>query len=289
MESSLNRRRFLQSSALAAAAAAPALLDRPSAARAGELAGRIKKAAGFGMIQGNLSVLDKLRLLKDVGFEGVEVPTQQRQGAPGLKELAAASEKAGLPVHGVVNASNPDLKRAIDEAAAYGATSVLHVVKYDRDGSYLDNYRETQEIIRRAIPHAELKRVHILIENVWATFLIEPLMTARYIDELDSPFVKAYFDIGNVVRWGWPHHWMEVLGKRIVKLHVKEFNLDIAMNEGMRKAFDFPLGEGSIDWAKVRQQVVKLDYRGWITAEVRGGDRQRLADISQQMDRVLDL
>ena len=114
-------------------------------------------------------------------------------------------------------------------------------------------------------------------------------MAARYIDELDSPFVKAYFDIGNVMRWGWPQHWMEVLGKRIVKLHAKEFKLDIAMKEGMGKAFGVPMGEGSIDWAKVRQQIVKLDYKGWVTAEVGGGDRKRLADISQQMDRVLDL
>jgi hexulose-6-phosphate isomerase len=290
MNSQIDRRWFLKSTGLAlAGAAAPALLGRPSAAMAGEFAGRIKKAAGFAMVQGDLSVEDKLRLLKDAGFDGVEVATQGRQGAPSLQETARASEKAGLPVHGVVHSSNTDLKSAIDEAAAYGAASVLHVVRSNRDGSYMDNYRETQEIIRRAIPYAEQKKVYILIENVWATFLIDPLTMARYIDELDSPYVKAYLDIGNVMRWGWPHHWIEVLGKRVVKVHVKEYNLDVAMKEGMGKGFDFPIGGGSIDWAKVRQELKKIDYRGWATAEVRGGDRQRLAEIAQQMDRVLDL
>ena len=251
---------------------------------------RYKKALGFGMIQGNLSVEDKLKLVKDLGFEGIETPTRLRDDKmPDPKALARASEKVGIPIHGVVNSSHPDIKGAIDEAAIYGATSVLHVVRADAKGPFMQNYRLTQETIRKAIPHAESKRIHILVENVWATFLIEPLTMARYIDELGSPYVKAYFDIGNVVRWGRPQDWIEVLGKRIIKVHIKEYNLDVAMNEGMRKGFAFPLGEGSIDWPRVRQELEKIDYRGWATAEVSGGGRERLAELSEEMDRVLDL
>ncbi len=287
MKSQIDRRHFLQTSGLLlAGAAAPALLG------AGERTPtkRFKKALGFTMIQGDLSVEDKLKLVKDLGFEGIETPTRIRDDKmPEPRVLARASEKVGIPIHGVVNSSHPDLKGAIDEAALYGATSVLHVVRADPKGSFMENYRRTQQAIRKAIEHAENKRIHILIENVWATFLIEPLTMARYIDELDSPYVKAYFDIGNVVRWGWPQHWIEILGKRIVKVHIKEYNLDIGMNEGMRKGFAFPLGEGSIDWPRVREELEKIGYRGWATAEVGGGNRQRLAEISQQMDRVLDL
>ena len=112
---------------------------------------------------------------------------------------------------------------------------------------------------------------------------------ARFIDEIDSPMVGIYFDVGNVVRWGWPHHWLEVIGHRAKKLDIKEYDLDVAMTDGMKKGFGMPLGEGSIDWQKVREQLVKLDYSGWATAEVPGGDRNRLADIASQMDRVLDL
>ncbi len=153
----------------------------------------------------------------------------------------------------------------------------------------MQNYNETQAIIRKAIDHAEKQQVMILLENVWASFLIEPLSMARYIDELDSPMVGSYFDVGNVVRWGWPQHWIEVLGKRVKKLDIKEYDLKVAMNEGMRKGFDKPLGEGSIDWAKVREQLAAINYQGWATAEVRGGDQERLSDIASQMDRVLDL
>ncbi len=151
----------------------------------------------------------------------------------------------------------------------------------------MENYRRTQELIRAAIPHAEKKNVKILVENVWATFLIEPLTMARYIDELGSPWVKAYFDVGNVMRWGLPQHWIEVLGKRIDKIHIKEYSLKVAMKEGMGKGFDFPIGQGDINWKRVREELKKIQFHGWATAEVPGGDRQKLADISAQMDRVL--
>ena len=125
------------------------------------------------------------------------------------------------------------------------------------------------------------------MENVWATFLIEPLTMARYIDELNSPFVKAYFDVGNVMRWGVPQQWIEVLGKRIGKIHVKEYSLKIAMNQGMAKGFNLPMGQGDIDWKRVREELAKIPFQSWATAEVQGGDRQRLAVISAEMNKIL--
>jgi L-ribulose-5-phosphate 3-epimerase len=292
MSERTDRREFLVRSGAVAlsAAAASRVLSESKPAVAGEFTGRIRKAVKYHMIQEQLSAEDKLKMLKDLGYDGVEPRAMLKpEQAAEVRELARASDKVGFPIHGVVNSSNPDIISAIDQAVAYGANSVLHVVRYQQDIPYLQNYRETQDIIRKAIDHAEKKQVSILLENVWATFLIEPLGMARYIDELNSPFVQVYFDIGNVVRWGWPQHWIEVLGKRSKKLDIKEYDLKIAMNDGMRKAFDVPLGEGSIDWAAVRKTLSAIKYQGWATAEVRGGDRDRLADIAAQMDRVLDL
>ena len=291
MKSQIDRRHFLQRSGVfLASTAVPGMLGRPSLANAQEFKNRYRKAVGFMMIKDDLSVEDKLKLVKDVGFEGVETPTHLLdKKTPEPRVLARASEKVGIRVHGVVNASHHDLTGAIDEASVYGATSVLYIVRPDPKGSFIENYKRTQATIRQAIPYAEKKHIHILIENVWNTFLIEPLTMARYIDELDSPYVKAYFDVGNVVRWGFPQHWIEVLAERIVKIHIKEYNLKVAMNEGMGKGFAFPIGQGSIDWKRVCEELKKIDYRGWATAEVNGGDRRRLAEISQQMDRVLNL
>lgn len=292
MHKPIDRRQFLNHTTRAAIAGsvAAAVWNSPLPARAGQFTGKIKKAVKYHMIQEKLPPLDKLKMLRDLGFDGVEPRAMLKpEQADEVKAIARASQQLDFPVHGVVNSSNPDIVSAIDQAADYGATSVLHVVRYNTKIPYLQNYEETQDIIRAAIPRAEEKQVSILIENVWATYLIEPLGMARFIDELDSPFVQVYFDVGNVVRWGWPQHWIEVLGPRVKKLDIKEFDLGVAMNDGMRKAFDKPLGEGSVDWAKVRDELAKIEYTGWATAEVRGGDRERLADISQQMDRVLDL
>ncbi len=290
MKPQIDRRRFIQTSGrFLAAAAAPALLTGLSVTGAEQSGARYKKAVGWGMIEGDLSTEDKLKLVKDVGFEGVVIPTGfLKKNGQEPKDLARASQKVGVVVHGLVG-SAPDLPGAIDEAAIYGATSVLHVARPNPKGSFMENYWSTQETIRKAIPNAEKKRIYILVENVWNTFLIEPLTMARYIDELDSPYVKAYFDIGNVVRWGWPQHWIEVLGKRIGKIHIKEYDLNVAMKEGMSKGFNCPIGKGSIEWDRVRAELEKIDYRGWATAEVSGGGRERLAEISDQMDQVLDL
>jgi L-ribulose-5-phosphate 3-epimerase len=276
MRPQVDRRHFLQATGLFVATSA--LAGSAPAAQ------RIKKALCWEMIQGKLSVEDKFRLAKDVGFEGVEV-TAHKVKDP--KELARASEKVGIPIHGVSNGGHLDLVGAIDEAAIYGANTVLHVVRADPAGSFFENYRRTQELIRGAIPNAEKKRIPILVENVWATFLIEPMTMAHYVDEFKSPWVKAYFDVGNCMRWGGPQHWIEVLGKRIGKIHIKEYSVKVAMKDGMSKAFDMPIGQGDIDWPRVRKELAAVGFHDWATAEVRGGERERLAEISQQMDKVL--
>lgn len=280
----MKRRNFLLTScALAVASTA-------NPVTATENTGKIKKAVKYHMVTGKLSVKDKFRLVKDLGFDGIETRVALGEKNRALVEsYLEASQKTGLPIHGVIHSSNPSLKEAVNQANYLGANSVLHVVPYDQKLGYFENYEKTQQTIRAATSHAEEQQVMILLENVWATFLIDPIAMGRYIDEIDSPMVGAYFDVGNVVRWGWPPHWIEVLGARIKKIDIKEFDLKIAMNEGMRNGFRQPLGSGSIDWKKVREELAGIKYNGWATAEVKGGDRSRLTEIASQMNDVLQL
>ena len=250
----------------------------------------IKKAVKYHMVTGKLSVKDKFQLVQDLGFDGIETRVALGEKNRALVDAYRdASQQTGLPIHGVIHSSNPTLTEAVEQAKYLGANSVLHVVPYNQKIGYFENYQQTQRTIQAATSRAEEKQVMILLENVWATFLIDPVAMARYIDEINSPMVGAYFDVGNVVRWGWPPHWIEVLGSRIKKLDIKEYDLKIAMSEGMRNGFQQPLGSGSIDWKKVRQQLTRINYQGWATAEVRGGDRSRLKDIANQMNDVLQL
>lgn len=281
----MNRRDFMMSAGLAATAGV--MLHTSRTAHAGAFTGKIKKAVKYGMIKDGNTPLEKLQVLKDLGYDGVEPSFNEVD----MTELAKASEATGIPVHGIVKGwSFDDINVCIDQAKAIGATSVLIVAgKVDENMPYARNYAETQEHMKRAAEHAAQQEIHLLVENVWNNFLLSPLEMARYIDEIDNPWVGAYFDVGNVHRYGWPEHWVPVLGKRIVKLDIKEYSIKKMNDEGTWKGFNVEIGDGTIDWAAVRRELALLDFQGWATAEVGGGDRDRLADIAARMDRVLDL
>lgn len=138
---------------------------------------KIKKAVKYHMVSGKLSVQEKFQLVKDLGFDGIETRVALGDKNKGLVDAYLdASQKTGLPIHGVIHSNNPTLKEAVDQASYLGANSVLHVVPYNQKVGYFKNYQQTQATIRAAVSRAEQKRVMILLENVWATFLIDRLV-----------------------------------------------------------------------------------------------------------------
>ena len=289
MPALFNRRRLLCRAATCGASlwAGANGLALPLQAQASQPTGRIKKAIKYKMIVEKLSVADKFELVKDLGFEGLEVRVH---GMDDRRELLRASESTGIAIHGIVNSSDPDLRGAIDLAHYLGATSVLCVAgRVNEKNAYDENYRATQKLYRDAAPYAEKYQVRLLVENVWNEFLLSPLEMARYLDEIGSPWVAAYFDIGNVMRFGWPEQWIRILGKRIVKVDVKEYSRKKLADEGLWKGLDVELGEGDVDWAAVREALRSIDFQGWATVQSKGGDRTRLADVAARMDRVLGL
>lgn len=281
----MNRRQFLQTSGAALGAAA---LSHPTPVRAGQFTGRIRKSLKWGMVTGakGLPLLEAFRKLRACGYEGVE-PSLSHVKDP--DEWIAASQASGLLIDGTVGARTEALGEGIDLTKKLGGDSMLVVARYDQKQGLVENWVRCRDELKAAAPHAARQRVKLLVENVWATFLISAFDMARFIDEIGSPWVQVHFDVGNMMRWGVAEHWAQVLGKRSQKLDVKEYDLNKAMKEGMQKGFDVPMGEGSINWPAVRAELAKLNFTGWAAAEVRGGDWARLTEVSRQMDRVLDL
>lgn len=281
-----NRRQFLSSSALAASAATlPSAL--PTTSSAGEMNGILKKAVKFTMIQEpDMSVVDKFKMLKELGFDGTELRTEYNVD---YKMYRDALDKSDFRVHGIVNSNKPDLTTAVKFSSDMGGDSVLYVARYDRKKPLMDSWNETIAIIRTGLDAAAEHKVKILVENVWAGFLISALDMERYVDEVNHPWFGAYYDVGNNVRWGIPQHWIQILGNRIGKLDIKEWDEKKHSSEGLRAGFGSELGEGTIDWAAVRAALREIGYKGWATAEVKGGNRERLADIARRMDNVLGL
>lgn len=292
----LSRRQFL---AATGGAIGAGLLATPAAMASTPLPanyGRIFKSVKWGMIQEGETLLDKFSLCYELGFDGMELVSPAPFKADQVRD---AVKESGMPVHGVVDMkhwdvrlSDPkpevrkqalgDLIKALEDAKAFGGDSVLLVpgkVTGDEE-THDDLWKRSIEQIRLALPTASKLGVRILIENVWNGFCETPEQLRDYIDEISSPWVGVYFDIGNVRKFGPSEEWIRVLGTRIVKLDVKDWS----RQHGFCK-----IGDGDVDWEGVRKELANIEFTGWCTAEVPGGNRNTLADIAKRMDEVLQL
>ncbi len=294
----IDRRELLIASAALAASSAVPREPRNASRRA------IKKALKFGMVAGDLSVLDKFKLLKGSGFDGVEMDSPTDLA---IDDILSAKEKAKVEIPGVVDSvhwrsplSDPDanvratgrkaLETALRDSKQLGGTSVLLVpAVVNKKVSYQDAWDRSTAEIREVLPLAKELEIHVAIENVWNQFLLSPLEAARYVDQFESPWIGWHFDVGNVVNYGWPEQWIRTLGKRILKLDVKEYSRKKRDELGLWKGFDVEIGDGDCDWTAVMAALDEIGYSGWAAAEVDGGGKERLADIARRMDRCFTL
>ena len=260
----------------------------------------IKRAVLVSMLPKALPWTDRFALARAVGFDGIEMQTVADQAE--AEAIAKASESSGLVIHSVMNSdhwkyplSSPDpevvrksvagMKTSLMNAALWKAGIVLLVpAVVDAKTTYADAWARSVPVIRdQLIPIASGFRVQIGIEEVWNKFLLSPLEFNRYIDEFQSPTVKAYFDVGNVVFYGYPQDWIRTLGRRIARLHLKDFKLN--RDKG---TFEWKnLGEGDIDWVEVRKALAEAPNAAWLTTEIDGGDRAYLTDVLRRVDRFL--
>jgi L-ribulose-5-phosphate 3-epimerase len=300
-----SRREFLKSSvaAVSAAGAVTGALGRsPRAEASGTVPPSppslpIKKGVLLEMLPEKLSYSDRFKMARDVGFEIVQAPTEGDEHK--AEEIKKAADGAGIRIDSVMNmdhwkyplsSSNPadvekslaGMRTSLHNAKLWGADTVLLVpAVVDSKTSYQDAWVRSKKEIQKLMPLAEELKVVIAIEEVWNKFLLSPLEMAKYIDEFKSPWIKAWFDVGNVVLYGYPQDWIHTLGKRIVKVHLKDFK---------RKEDGYAwvnLGEGDVDWSAVRQAFADVGYSGSAITELDGGDETYLRDVSQRVDRLL--
>ena len=261
----------------------------------------LKTAVKIEMVADGETLQEKFALLKEIGFDGVELPSPNQWS---VEEVVAARDATGLPVHGVVCSehwtsplNHPDaavrakciaaVREAIADAKAYGATSVLVVpAVVNKSMPYDEAWRLSRESILQVLPDAEKAGIDIAFENVWNNFLLSPREAAEYVDSFGSKRVGWYFDVGNLVAYGWPEQWIRILGPRIMKIDVKEYSRKKLDDEGRWAGFGVKLTEGDCDWPAVMRALDDIGYQGWMTAEIQGGDRAWLEDVDVRMDRI---
>lgn len=257
----------------------------------------IKKGVLLDMLPAKLSYADRMKMARDVGFEVIQAPTTPDQGeAEGIKKAADA---ANVRIDSVMNTdhwkyplSSADaavvekslagMRTSLHNAKLWGSDAVLLVpAVVNPQTSYRDAWIRSQAQIRKLLPLAEELKIVIAIEEVWNKFLLSPLEMATYVSEFKSTWIQAWFDVGNVLLYGYPQDWIRTLGKSIVKVHLKDFKRKEDGYEWVN------LGDGDVDWTVVREAFREIGYSGSAINELKAGDESYLRDVSRRVDRLV--
>ncbi len=241
---------------------------------------------------GNHDFETVFRSLKAAGFQGVELNVDSEENptahsltvnttAAELGGIRYLSEKYGLPVVSISTSQyggetlGADDQKGRDRAKRVMETQIRCAEALGADGilvvpggisesrSILRAWENNQEALLSMRDLIEGTSVKVGLENVWNNFFISPMEMARFIDEVNIGNLGAYFDVGNVAIFSWPEYWIEVLGKRIVKIHVKDFR-----KSGGNAGHFVNLLEGSIRWKKVVEALRGAGFDGYLTAEL---------------------
>lgn len=260
---------------------------------------------------------EAMKLAKDAGFEGIELAL----GTDGeitmtstdqeLLSIKAYAEELGISIPSLssglcwansLTANDPDerqrafemVERQLYCAKMLGAETILVIpgsvsVEFVPEWPVVDYdvvYDRALEQMKKLAPIAESYGVQIGLENVWNKFLLSPLEMRQFIDAVGSDYVGAYFDTGNVVYSGYPEQWIKILGKRIFKVHFKDYR----RNPGGLNAF-VDLLAGDVDWKAVRQAFADVGYEGWAAGEMipqyAQGSDQLIYNTSASMERIM--
>jgi hexulose-6-phosphate isomerase len=257
----------------------------------------IKKGVLLDMLPAKLSDADRFKMVRDVGFEVVQAPTtpDERKAVAIKKAADAANMRIDSVMNmdhwkyplsssdaSVVEKSLAGMRTSLHNAKLWGSDAVLLVpAVVNPQTSYREAWSRSQKEIRKLLPLAEELKIVIAIEEVWNRFLLSPLEMATYIGEFKSPWIQAWFDVGNVLLYGYPQDWIRTLGKSIVKVHLKDFKRKDDGYEWVN------LGDGDVDWAAVREAFSDIGYAGSAVTELNGGDEAYLRDVSRRVDRLI--
>ena len=276
----------------------------------------MKISASYWIFEGGLEakrpIAEAMQEAKDLGFEAIELcvasqgvlthDTTQAQ----CEDIVTTAQKIGIEISSVASgeswfcspsAGDPEVRKKIIDFTkkalqitkwlgtdAYlfvpGAVDVFflpdaEVIAYDVC------YERASEAVKQILPAAEETGVAICIENVWNKFLLSPLEMRDFIDGFNSKMVGAYFDVGNVLLTGYPDQWIQILGSRIKRIHIKDFKKSVGTAEGF-----VDLLEGDVDFEAVKKALAEIGYDGYVTGELLPFEPGRPEKTAQAMKKI---
>lgn len=275
----------------------------------------MKKAVNAWLFPSSMTYLECMEKAKKAGFEGIELNVGDEgeltlnSGEKEILALGKQAEDVGIKITSISTSlswgapitSNDETKRSkgiatirkqLEAAALLKADTILVVPGVVDNGSngggevrYDTAYDRAYEILRDLADEAEQYKVCIGLENVWNKFLLSPLEMKKMIDDIDSPYVGAYFDVGNVLINGYPEQWIGILGERIKKVHIKEYKLGTIPHEGF-----VGLLEGDVDFPRVMKALHDVGYDGYLIAEMFSSSEDVDAEVlrvAEGMEKII--
>ncbi len=258
----------------------------------------MKISASYWMFEGGLEatlpVVDAMAQAKALGFDAIELCvassgalTHEATQADSEAIVAKAAE-LGIEIASVASGESwgysptdddPEVrskiveftKKALQVAKWLGTDAYLFVpgavdVFFLEDSPVVPYdvcYERAKDAVRQILPTAEKLDVTLGIENVWNKFLLSPLEMRDFIDSFRSDSVGSYLDVGNILLTGYPEHWISILDKRIVRVHVKDFKKSAGTAAGF-----VDMLEGDVDFEAIKTALAQIGYDGYITSEM---------------------
>lgn len=277
----------------------------------------MKTAVSFYTFAQDVNIREACEEVKKAGYDGVELVLSENgelKMKTGEKELLAMRRMVndmGLEIHSVGawnmwehNLAGNDAedaayacsiaKKQLECAQAFGADATLIVpgwvgtnfapgiVRYDQA------YENSQKRLAELAPFAKAAGVTLAVENVWNKFLLSPLEMRRFLDEINSDYVGAYFDVGNIIYIGYPDQWIEILGDKLKRLHFCD-----CRGDGVGMSMFVDLFEGDVDFPKVMQAARNVGYDEWATVEFLPNYKlfpyQSIINAKFSLDKILTL
>jgi L-ribulose-5-phosphate 3-epimerase len=252
------------------------------------------------------------RQARNAGFDAIELPMVGELAPTATRDVVKAvgerARKAGVAIGalwvselGSSPLNSPDvairargveaIRRAVEFAGYLNCEALLVVPCRVGSGAkffvgYETTWERTSAELKKAIPFAEEAKILLAIENVSNRFLVSPLEMRSFVDQFRSPWVQSFFDIGNVMYFGYPQDWILTLGPRIKRVHAKDRKATPGAERGAVGLLD-----GDVDWKAVMAALVKVGYRGTISPEIGydAGDQHQLKKVSSALDKILAL
>lgn len=277
----------------------------------------MKLGVSFFSLEENVNLDEAFEQAAKAGYTGVEL-VMGRTGeltpdtsVQKLREIRGRAERYGLQIisvgantvweHNLASddevqrkLASENIKRQIDTAKELGADIALVVPGWVGTPfaqgcvPYHHAYQNAQSELMKLASYAQSAEVSIAIENVWNRFLLSPVEMARFLDEINSPYVGAYFDIGNIIYIGYPEQWIRILGHRIKRLQFCDCRADQA---GLGMFVD--IFEGDVNFPEVMRAVRDIGYDGWAVVEIfpryRSFPYQAIINNKLSMDTVMTL